>query len=102
MQRVKIATARGFKKPAYSKLCAPASGNDNFFLVLSFHTRARSGARSLKDAAPPERARNHFSELGSERFLGDFLSSKETIFLAEGGTGTAPSRTIAVALTFFP
>ena len=45
---------------------------------------------------------NYFSELGSERFFGDFLSSNETSFCPEDGTGTAPSRTIFSAANFFP
>src|SRR5262249_25138046 len=41
-------------------------------------------------------------EAGSERFLGDFLLSTETSSCAEGGTGTAPFRTMSTAATFLP
>src|SRR5882672_4224466 len=40
----------------------------------------RPDATPRKGMASRERARNYFSESGSERFLGDFLLSKETIF----------------------
>ena len=83
----------------------PASAQAAFKVLadLSLHIRAPARVpRLLQRAAALEQAQNYFSELGSERFLGDFLSSKETNFCPEGGTGTAPSITICVAVTFLP
>jgi hypothetical protein len=45
---------------------------------------------------------SYLSDSGSERFFGECWLSKETNFWPEGGTETAPSRTICLAVTFFP
>jgi hypothetical protein len=74
----------------------------NRFGFFSGHTCAHRGATSSKGRGAPERGRNYFKDSGSERFLGDFLLSKETSSCPDGGTGTAPSRIICFAVSFFP
>src|ERR1700757_4901046 len=43
-----------------------------------------------------------FSDPGSERFFGDFLLRTEISSWAEGGTATAPLRTMSTASIFLP
>src|ERR1700687_5581233 len=66
------------------------------------HTCARRDAASRHGRSNHWRARNYFSDSGSELFLGDFFSSRETSFRPDGGIGTAPRRMISVAVNFFP
>ena len=66
------------------------------------HARPRWRGGFEQRAAFPERAQVYFNDSGSDRFLGDFLLSKATIFCADDGTGAAPCRTICVAVSFFP
>ena len=102
MQRVKTAAARGFRKPSVFEAKRARKPRRQVLLGdVSSHVRLPR-SQVQEGGGSTKRTRNYFSELGSERSLGDFLLSNETIFCAEGGTGTAPSRTIAVALTFFP
>src|ERR1700674_3695197 len=70
--------------------------------MSSNRTSARRAAVPKQGRGNHRRARNYFSDSGSERFLGDFLLSRETSFCPDGGTGTAPLRMISVAVNFFP
>src|ERR1700722_3590892 len=70
--------------------------------IAAERTRARRVAAPRRGRGNHGRARNYFSEFGSERFLGDFFSRMETSFRPEGGTGAAPFRIISVAVNFFP
>src|ERR1700722_6052337 len=78
------------------------SGKSGFGIDLPERKYARQVAESMRLLGNLWRARNYLSELGSERFLGDFLCSSETSFCPEGGTGTAPLRIISSAVSFFP
>jgi hypothetical protein len=44
----------------------------------------------------------YWSDFGSDLFLGDFESSRETSSCAQGGMPTFPSRIICLALNFLP
>ena len=44
----------------------------------------------------------YWSDFGSDLFLGDFASSRETSSWAQGGMPTFPSRIISLALNFLP
>jgi hypothetical protein len=60
--------------------------------------------QSHLSAALPEEGSQFFypSDLGSDRFLGDCLSSKAIISRPEAGTPTLPPRTISLALSARP
>ena len=49
---------------------------------------------------PAKTASLYFSDLGSDRFTGDLVLSRESNWRAQAGTPTLPSRMISFALSF--
>jgi hypothetical protein len=90
MRNVKTVIAREFKRPSVFEAKRARKPRRQVLLGdVSSHVRLPR-SQVQEGGGSTKRARNYFSELGSERSLGDFLLSNETNFCADGGTGTAP------------
>src|SRR5579864_3489451 len=69
-----------------------------FGVIVGSSSCAQS--RTVRNPSPCEHL--YCSDFGSERFLGDFLSSSDTSSAAQAGFFTFPPRMMSLALNFCP